>query len=441
MTGRLVKAGDRFGRCLAPVPAGRTRPAESAAVFALAFLIGFFRLGSTSLRGVVWGEDGSVFLQGAHEHSLWGVLFKPYRGYAHVVPRLIAEPISHLPLAWQGLAICVAAAVVQALVALLAYHVVRARLTGRFAAAMAALAVAAVPVGWEVVDNVANSQWFLLAAVVLAPLWSPSRWPGRIGSAVAMAAAAASSPFAAVGVALACLVALCRRTWQAAGIAAAGLAGLLAQAIVIKTSPQRPALGTAHHAGPLAPGFIRRVVGDATLGVARHSAPESPSVLIGLVVAAALVCGILVLARAGLRGQLVTPVVLLVFAFVVYALPVYLSNTDTAMVGPTRYYVASAILFLTAVAILAELAYTQVRRGPTVARVIFGAMVVAVAYGMGSSYQAPDDSIRLHDPGWAQSVDHARHACAKHPAGTAKIWQSPSWWATRLPCSSVLGSG
>jgi len=71
-------------------------------VFVLATASAFLRLGSTSWRGVVFAEDGPVFLQGAHDHSLPAMLLEPYAGYANVTPRLVAELVSWLPLSWEG---------------------------------------------------------------------------------------------------------------------------------------------------------------------------------------------------------------------------------------------------------------------------------------------------------------------------------------------------
>ena len=107
----------------------------------------------------MWAEDGAVFLADAYRSNLLTGAFTPYNGYALLQPRVLAELISWAPLTWQGQLMSVIAALCQALVALLAFHVVRAHARTRIPPVfLVALVVAAVPVGVEVIDNLANGQ-------------------------------------------------------------------------------------------------------------------------------------------------------------------------------------------------------------------------------------------------------------------------------------------
>ena len=186
------------GAAAAHAPAGPAPPRGGSrrVVLVGAAVVGYFRLGRAPLRGVVWAEDGAVFLADAYRTDLLTGAFKPYNGYALFQPRVMAELISWAPLTWQGQLLSVTAALCQAGVALLAFHVVRAHARTQVPPLLVAAVVAAVPVGIEVVDNLANSQWFLLAGAVLAVFWSPARWPGQVASAVVVFVAATSCPFA-----------------------------------------------------------------------------------------------------------------------------------------------------------------------------------------------------------------------------------------------------
>ncbi|MBS44183.1 MAG: hypothetical protein CMH83_13670 [Nocardioides sp.] len=443
---------DPLGRLLAPVPATRTGALESVAVAVVAFLLASLRLGRTSYDGVVWAEDGPIFLQGAHEQGLLGALLDPYRGYAHVVARLAAEPVSHLPLTWQGVGISLAAVVVQALVALLVYHVVRAHRPGRPAAVVAALAVAVVPLGWEVIANVANSQWFLLAGAVLAPLWSPQRLVGRVGSALVLALACLSSPFAGLGAALACAVALCVRSRRSVVLAAVGVVALGVQALVMATAPARGDVTGQRDLAALPAGWLRRVVGDAVLGQARYGdagAPhEAPGVLVGLLALLVLLAGAVALLLSGRGRDLVVPALLVVVGGLAYAAPAYLTSIDTTEVSFSgRYYVPPAVLLLVALAMLAEAAWTRDRsvgsdRRPLLlgAKVLTAALVAATAYGLVTSWQVPDGFTRYTDPSWSEAVTQARVDCdGRRPGAPAELWQSPSNWYVVLPCRVVGG--
>src|SRR5687767_14913065 len=53
----------------------------------------------TLINPQLWAEDGGLFLIEAELHG-WGVVFKPYEGYLHVLPRAVAALGRWLPLAF-----------------------------------------------------------------------------------------------------------------------------------------------------------------------------------------------------------------------------------------------------------------------------------------------------------------------------------------------------
>lgn len=76
-----------------------------------AVVVSFLRLGAAGPHGVVWAEDGKVFLHGAYIDP-FGSVFASYAGYGHLGPRLVALLVSLLPIAWHGVALSVAAGLV-----------------------------------------------------------------------------------------------------------------------------------------------------------------------------------------------------------------------------------------------------------------------------------------------------------------------------------------
>src|SRR6266700_4155620 len=46
----------------------------------------------------LWAEDGAIFFVDADKLSWWGALMKPYEGYLHFLPRVIAGIGQYLPL-------------------------------------------------------------------------------------------------------------------------------------------------------------------------------------------------------------------------------------------------------------------------------------------------------------------------------------------------------
>lgn len=409
-------------------------------VFAAGLVIAFFRLGWTgSLRGVVWAEDGSVFLQSAHNSAAFTDIFEPYAGYANTVPRVLAEVVSHFPLPWQGLMISLAGAVGQAAIGLLAYHVIRAHAPLRLAAVTAALAVVAVPVGPEVVDNVANLQWFVIVGGCIAPLWSPRRRTGRIASIVAVLAATTTSPFGAVVPAMAALVWLATRRRDALVLLGAALAGTVAQVIVILTAPPRPTAAN-YEVRLLVAGYARRVVGDAILGIGRHHGLDAPQVKTGLLIAMVLTMVVVALVVTQGPDPVVLPILLALTSVALFAVPVGLSGYPTiSSVNPGRYYVAPAIFLLISVGLLAEAALGGGRRPLAIGvTAVMGTVMVGVAYGLVTSWPTFDFG-RTGEPAWADQVADARIRCESAPPETPEqLMTAPTGWFTTLSCSQIV---
>ncbi len=171
--------------------------AESAVVLSAGALVAFFRLGDAGWRGVLWAEDGPVFLQTAYRHSLISDVLAPYAGYANAAPRTIAAAVTAFPLSWHGTLIDASAALVQACVGLLCYRVVLAHTGHRVTGLLGLGLVVAVPTGTEVLVSIANLHWFLLVGSVLAALWVPDRAGSRAATIVLVLFATTSGPFAA----------------------------------------------------------------------------------------------------------------------------------------------------------------------------------------------------------------------------------------------------
>jgi hypothetical protein len=429
----------RLGELLRPRAVRRVAGWESALVLLGATAVAFLRLGTDVRGGKVWAEDGAVFLAGAQHSNLLTGLFDPYAGYGHLLPRIEAELVSWLPVATQGLGLNLAAALTQGAVALLAYHVVSARSRHRLTPAFAALAVAAVPVGHEVVVSLANDQWFLLIGGTLAPLWSPHRLPGRVLSVAVLVAAAASCPFGFVCVGIAFVVWLVGRDRDALVLAGAGAVAVVVQAIVMIAAPPR-AQTEPFGNSDLVAGYLRRVLGDGVLGSGRHDDLVAAGVVAGVVVLVLVVAACACVVAGGRGDAVVVPAVLLGVSLVLYAAPIVISRapTDFAVISG-RYFVAPTALFLIALVLLADT--LTVRSGLTLANVgaaTVGGLVVLSVVGIAGSWQIRDDDPRRSALGWHAQVQDARDWCARHPARQKRpIDISPPGWQVSLPCESL----
>lgn len=118
----------------------------------------------------IWAEDGALFLNDAQNGA--GSLFKPYSGYLHIVPRLLALMVAQLPVEFAATAIAILSG---ATVGILAAYVCRALSThlGTRRATIAALTFGLHPwLGPEVLATFANLHWFMVmttAVPVLLP--------------------------------------------------------------------------------------------------------------------------------------------------------------------------------------------------------------------------------------------------------------------------------
>ena len=97
-----------------------------------------------------------------------------------MVARSLAATVAiALPFASQGTAINLVASMCQAALALTAGAAVAAIAQSRWAGWVIATYVVLVPVGPETSANIANLQWFMLAAGCLVAWWLPMRRTGR----------------------------------------------------------------------------------------------------------------------------------------------------------------------------------------------------------------------------------------------------------------------
>jgi hypothetical protein len=198
----------RFG-CEGELTAGRgLREGVVATVVGLVVaVVAFLRIPAADL-GVVWAEDGAVFLTQRLAEGPFATWFSPYDGYLHLVPRILADlVVSVLPLEWFGVGIgvgtCLVAGGVGAFVFVASRDVVTA-LPGRFGLpvgfglpmrfglparfVLAGLVVLVPTVSFEVLGNAANLHWLLLwLAPWLVLIWPRTRAAGILVGVLALA--------------------------------------------------------------------------------------------------------------------------------------------------------------------------------------------------------------------------------------------------------------
>ena len=193
------------------------------------------RIAGPSPLTTIWAEDRTVFLVQALAHP-WQ-LFASYAGYLELLPRLIAQLVSFLPLRDAAAAFAIAGAVVASAAALFVFHASTGHVRSPWLRALLAAAILLLPVApLEIADSGVNTPWYLLFALFWAALWRPRSRRGMALAALVAFLAGASTPLALAMAPLLALrvVALPRLREQAVTVGLA--AGLLLQLPVIASS-------------------------------------------------------------------------------------------------------------------------------------------------------------------------------------------------------------
>ena len=315
----------------------RRRLLLTLAVIALVAL----RRSDSLLNPQFWAEDGAIFFAEAERYGGWGLLFHPYEGYLHLIPRVIAAialgagvPLLHLPAfyAWSALAItgCMAWWLQSPRIAL----------PGGW---IATLALALIPHNGEIFLTLCNLQWITaLGLFALALAADPTSPVSRVGDLLLLIFTGLTGPFVILALPLFAWRAWCRRScWSGAllacafACAAAHLPALLARSV----PPDLPAWAPFHHAAILG----RRVVASLFLGHLPFG--ELPSIALALVVPP-LLAWLLWSRRAVLPGG----IALLIAALLVLAATGYKGRPDTwtlsEFVNGDRYFFIPKIILI-----------------------------------------------------------------------------------------------
>jgi hypothetical protein len=219
------------------------------------------------VRGVpawqcAYAEDYGIFLVQALQHP-WHLLV-PYHGYLQLVPRLIGQLVSLLPLPDAAAGFAAAGAVIAAGCALFTYHASAGFIRTPALRAVLGAALLLLPVApLEVVGNGVNTPWYILAALFWAVLWRPRTWAGMAVAAAIGFAATSSDPVALVYAPLLVARAVALPRLREHAVTAGWLAGWLPQVPVVLSSygdhTQRLS-GTLSPPGKVAAYYLHAVV-------------------------------------------------------------------------------------------------------------------------------------------------------------------------------------
>lgn len=402
--------------------------------------LALLRQGGVPATDTLWAEDGS-FLEDALDRSFSQVLLAPMHGYALVVPRLLAEIASHLPLSHAAAVLSGGSAVVTACLALFVYHASGSILRRRWLRAVLASSMILLPAAaLESLNNAANLHWFFIYAAFWALVWVPTTWMGRWSAIVVILLAALSDPLTLLLAPVLAARVVAVRGWSNHLPGAAWVIGLAIQLSVVEGGRVSAA------SSPDIPGILTdlgaRVIAFNLLGTEitkRLWEPwHGPLPVLAIALFVALVT------YAMRRPELPTKAVIALATLVGISLlivthylrlPGFELGSVLINLGGSRYAVVPGLFLLSVLICLLD------RPDPRIDPRAWSALTAGVALCLALSWSSSFVvfGARGAGPTWQQSLATARSACAALAAPASVIVPiTPGGWVTQLSCGHVI---
>jgi len=445
--GRLRSQLDRF---LFPAAPGSSLSGLSrlegtvvvTAVLTLVTLLALLRLGWSAPLNTVWAEDGPIYLQAALTQDFFSAIFSPYAGYLVLVPRLIGEIGSWVPLEYAPAAISIVSALVAALSGLVVWHGASGHVRNPYLrGALALTTVLAATAGQETLDSAAYAPWYMLVGSFWLLFWRPPKTAGACLGGAFLLLTGLSTPGVWFFLPIAFLRALVVRGRRDAILLGGYAIGALVQVPVVIGQKQGNSLWTSD----IWTAFLQRVIDAGTFGqrlggnLWEHFGwpfliALSLALLVGLAIG---------LWRSGRSAvwftALALPTGTLMFFVSVYQREVATNifwSAGTSGGTASRYVMVPALLLISTAVVLVDGAIR--RRGqragglswPVVATVAVLALAVVTSYDM----RAADFR---GAPYWDDELEAAAVKCLREPEGTAGITTSPPPFGVQVPCPEV----
>lgn len=425
--GRGSSAGRSVRRHLASLwSTSLTDPIAPAAVVTATAVAAMLMFGRTATRlDRVWAEDGVIFLEAAETGPLHENVLKPYAGYAHVLPRLIAEMVTWLPLHLASVAFIAAAVVVSLLLAAMVFMALADRVPSPWARAAVVAFLVVLPVGGEAVGNIANLHWFLLLTSVSILFWTPRSRSGTVTGTAVLAMAAMSSPFGLALLAVAAVRAWVTRTRTSLVFVIVLAVAVGIQLAVMLQAPERDGAGTPS-AVRLLSGYVVHVAAQTAFGE-RLAGHRWLALMLGTLVSALVALLLWAALRRGRTAQGNAFALVMMTA----SLATWVAFYGLSGVAAPRYIIVPAALLL-----IGCLAVVSGERGVAGRSQAGRRIRMAVAVGIAVAWLISFPLEPSPGPAWSSEVDEARDTCADD-GGVADLSIAPSGWEMTLPCSVI----
>ena len=392
----------------------------------------------------IYAEDYGIYMVQALAHP-WRSIFFSYAGYEQLVPRLIAQFVSMLPLADVAAGLAVTGALIAAACALFAFHASAGHVHSRFLRIVLGLSVLLLPVALqEIANSGVNTPWYLLIALFWALLWRPRSRPGMAVAALIGFAAASSNITAVVFVVLIVLRVAALPRLREHAVTAGWLAGCAVQVPYLLHSTSTSSSRLSHLATPAQVGsfyghdVLLPAFGWHVSWLLRHWVDRNYGVLI---TGALIAIGVAVALFTGTRRVRLFVVTAMVFG-VIFA---GFAGTVTwwVTVNPVKFdfepgsrYTCLPILLITAVAIVAIDARFRGNGRSIAAAAAAAGLVAVLCIGW-----IPDFRYTAHRgdaPAWAPLLSQWADTCRTH--GEVRfVGDYVNYGTMVIPCGRIRG--
>jgi hypothetical protein len=194
-----------------------------------------FRVEHIPAWDLVYAEDNGVFLVGALAHP-WHLL-TPFGGYLELVPRILGQIVSLLPLRDAAMIYAFSGALIAAVCALFTYRASEGYIRSPWLRAMLGAALILLPLApIEMVDSGVTSPWYLLPTAFWAVMWRPRTHWGMLAAGLMAFAAASSEIVVVIYIPLLVIRVIALPRWREHAVTLGFLLGLLTQALAISST-------------------------------------------------------------------------------------------------------------------------------------------------------------------------------------------------------------
>ena len=408
-------------------------------VLAIATFLHLLRLGLATSLNSFWAEDGTVFFAGA---QVGESIFAPYTNYLVVLPRLIGDASSWVPLENAPAATSILAASAAAISGLAVWIASAGHIRSPYLRLALAAATVLAPVsGLESTDSGSYASWYLLFATFWLLLWRPrTDLAAALGSALILLTALSNATVWFL-IPIAVLRAISIRDRRDLMIVASFAIGSAIQVPVALTHGQ---MAEPTWSPDVWSAYAQRVIDGAALGLRLGGIAWRD---LGWPFLAPFLCLVAVGLGLGIR-RAAPPARALAIAAIATSVVMFIAIAYQRDVGTTiawqsgeysgavsRYVIVPALLLLSAALALLDssLRSRTERRGPPWPVAVATVAIVAV---IAISFDQAEPEVR-GTPAWDAALEEAAATCPPLPGGEVPVQISPPGFGVLVPCDKI----